>query len=57
VEVRTLGSPARAWLRRARPTRSTGTAHPDGPYAIALARSHDALIHLHRVSAARLRDR
>ncbi|MER6025881.1 erythromycin esterase family protein [Streptomyces sp. NPDC001851] len=57
VDLRTLRSPARGWLERARPTRSIGTACPDGPYDIALARSHDVLIHLHRVAAARLRDR
>ncbi|GAA2452882.1 erythromycin esterase family protein [Streptomyces glaucus] len=57
VDLRTVGSPARAWLRQARETRSIGTGYPDGPYDIALARTYDALIHLHRVEAARLRDR
>ncbi|MFF7356763.1 MULTISPECIES: erythromycin esterase family protein [Streptomyces] len=57
VDLRTLRSPARDWLDRARPTRSIGTAYPDGPWDIAPARSHDVLIHLHRVEAARLRDR
>jgi erythromycin esterase len=57
LDLRTTGAPARVWLRQARPTRSIGTAYPDGPYAIALARSYDVLIHLHRVEAARLRDR
>ncbi|MFJ2828055.1 erythromycin esterase family protein [Streptomyces sp. NPDC087263] len=57
VDLRTTGSPARAWLNRARPTRSIGTDYPDGPYDVALAPSHDILIHLHRVEAARLRDR
>ncbi|WP_261720212.1 erythromycin esterase family protein [Streptomyces sp. FZ201] len=57
LDLRTVGSPAREWLRRARPTRSVGTAYPDGPHDIALARSYDVLIHLHRVSAARLLER
>ncbi|MFL4908771.1 erythromycin esterase family protein [Streptomyces sp. MMS24-I2-30] len=55
VDLRSVGAPARAWLERARPTRSIGTDYPDGPYAIALAPSHDILVHLHRVTAARLR--
>ncbi|KUL41933.1 erythromycin esterase family protein [Streptomyces regalis] len=57
LDLRAAGSPARDWLRQARPTRSIGTAYPDGPHDIALARSYDVLIHLHRVEAARLRDR
>ena len=57
VDLRTVGSPARAWLDKARPTRSVGTAHPEDPEDIALARSYDVLVHLHRVTAARLRDR
>lgn len=57
VDLRTVGSPARTWLRRARPTYRIGTAYPDGPHDVALARTHDILIHLHRVTAARLRDR
>ncbi|MGI5380154.1 erythromycin esterase family protein [Streptomyces sp. CA-251387] len=57
VDLRTAPSPARPWLREARPTRSIGTAYPEPEHDIALARSHDVLIHLHRVEAARLRDR
>ena len=57
LDLRSVGSPAREWLARARPTRTIGTDYPDGPYDIALARTHDVLIHLHRVGAARLRDR
>jgi len=57
VDLRTVGSPARAWLDKARPTRSIGTAYPEDPEDIALARSYDVLVHLHRVTAARLRDR
>ncbi|UQA97849.1 erythromycin esterase family protein [Streptomyces halobius] len=55
VDLRTVGAPARGWLAAARPTRSIGTDYPDGPYAVALGRSHDVLIHLHRVEAAWLR--
>jgi len=57
VDLRSVGSPAREWLAQARPTRSIGTDYPDGPHGIALARTRDVLIHLHRVGAARLRDR
>lgn len=57
LDLRSAGAPAHDWLRRARPTRSIGTAYPDGPHDIALARSYDVLIHLHQVEAARLRDR
>ncbi|MCQ8187839.1 erythromycin esterase family protein [Streptomyces rugosispiralis] len=57
IDLRTVGSPAHEWLTRARPTRTVGTGYPDGPYDIALAPTHDVLIHLHRVTAARLRDR
>ncbi|MGI5423185.1 erythromycin esterase family protein [Streptomyces sp. CA-179760] len=57
VDLRTVPRPARDWLDRARPTRSIGTIYPEPSYDIALARTHDILIHLHRVKAARLRDR
>ncbi|WP_309059141.1 erythromycin esterase family protein [Streptomyces sp.] len=57
VDLRTVGAPADAWLNLARPTRRIGTDYPDGPYDVALARSHDVLIHLHEVRAARLLDR
>lgn len=57
LDLRTVGAPARAWLHTARPTRSIGTAYPDdGPDEVALAAAHDVLIHLHQVTAARLRD-
>ncbi|MFI6376057.1 erythromycin esterase family protein [Streptomyces sp. NPDC050546] len=55
VDLRTVPRPARDWLRQARPTRSIGTVYPEREYDIALARTHDILIHLHRVEAARLR--
>ncbi|KNE83460.1 MULTISPECIES: erythromycin esterase family protein [Streptomyces] len=54
VDLRTVPAPARPWLLEPRPTRSFGTAYPDPESDIALARSHDILIHLHRVHAARL---
>ncbi|MFG2826903.1 erythromycin esterase family protein [Streptomyces sp. NPDC048434] len=54
VDLRTVGSPARAWLAAARPTRSIGTEYPDGPHDVALGRSYDILIHLHHIEAARL---
>ncbi|WP_031485544.1 erythromycin esterase family protein [Streptomyces bicolor] len=57
LDLRSVGAPADGWLRRARPTRSIGTAYPDGPHDIALARNYDVLIHLHRVEASTLRDR
>ncbi|MGW0132128.1 erythromycin esterase family protein [Streptomyces sp. NPDC003299] len=57
LDLRAAGTPAREWLARARPTRSIGTAWPEDPHAVALSRSHDVLIHLHRVEASRLRDR
>jgi erythromycin esterase len=57
VDLRTAPQPARNWLRDARPTRNIGTAYPEPEHEIALARSHDVLIHLHRAEAAHLRDR
>jgi erythromycin esterase len=57
VDLRTVGEPARTWLSAARPTRSIGTDYPDTMPDVALATTHDVLIHLHRVQAARLRDR
>ncbi|WP_406335210.1 erythromycin esterase family protein [Streptomyces sp. NBC_00203] len=57
VDLRGVGSPAREWLDRTRPTRFVGTDYPGPDFRIALGRSHDILIHLHRVEAARLRDR
>jgi len=57
VDLRTVGSPAREWLDVKRPTRFVGTDYPGPAIDMALGRSHDVLIHLHRVEAARLRDR
>ncbi|MFD9884102.1 erythromycin esterase family protein [Streptomyces alboflavus] len=52
VDMRNAPATARAWLDKARPTRSIGTAYPDGPYDIRLGANHDVLIHLHRTTAA-----
>ncbi|MEI5099695.1 erythromycin esterase family protein [Streptomyces sp. PmtG] len=52
VDLRTAPRAARAWLSRARATYTIGAGWPDGPYQVALAPSHDVLIHLHRVTAA-----
>ncbi|MGV9880336.1 erythromycin esterase family protein [Streptomyces sp. NPDC003006] len=52
LDMRTTPAAARKWLDRARTTRSIGNVHPDGPYKINLARSHDILVHLHEVTPA-----
>ncbi|MGW7415392.1 erythromycin esterase family protein [Streptomyces sp. NPDC054863] len=56
LDLRTTRPAARAWLDRARTTRSIGPDRPDraNESQVALARSHDILVHLHRVEAARL---
>ncbi|MFI0977351.1 erythromycin esterase family protein [Streptomyces sp. NPDC021093] len=58
LDLRTTRPAARAWLDRARTTRSIGTdhPHPGNESQVALSRSHDILVHLHRVGAARLLD-
>ncbi|MFH8491679.1 erythromycin esterase family protein [Streptomyces longisporoflavus] len=53
LDVRTAPAAARKWLGKARPTQSIGTAYPDGPHKIRLAPTHDILVHLHDVTAAR----
>lgn len=57
LDLRTAPPAARTWLATARTTRSIGTAYP-GPsgaeYPVALASAHDIVVHLHRVTAARL---
>ncbi|MFB9516879.1 erythromycin esterase family protein [Streptomyces purpureus] len=57
VDLRKATPRARAWLNEFRPTRSIGTAYPwpGDDLPARLATSYDALIHLHDVSAARLR--
>ncbi|MFC0601628.1 erythromycin esterase family protein [Streptomyces palmae] len=58
VDMRTAPAAARDWLAVARPTRSIGAAYPENSeFRISLLPSHDALIHLHRISAARPLDR
>ncbi|GHC79137.1 erythromycin esterase family protein [Streptomyces flavofungini] len=52
VDTRTAPAAARTWLAKPRPTRSIGTAYPDGPYKIRLGANHDVLIHLHKTTAA-----
>ncbi|MGW0366591.1 erythromycin esterase family protein [Streptomyces sp. NPDC002990] len=54
ADLRTAPAAARSWLATARPTRSIGTAYPEPEHRIAPVRSHDVLIHLHRIRAARL---
>lgn len=54
LDLRTAPAVVRDWLTTARPTRSIGTAYPEPEYDVALARSYDILIHLHRVRAVRL---
>lgn len=54
VDLRTAPQAARTWLAIARPTRSIGTAYPEPEHRIAPVRSHDIVIHLHRIRAARL---
>lgn len=54
LDMRSVPAEARAWLAQPRPTRSIGTAWPQPDRSIALGRTHDILIHLHRVRAADL---
>ncbi|MER5872345.1 erythromycin esterase family protein [Streptomyces sp. NPDC002044] len=57
LDLRTAPPAARTWLATARTTRSIGTAYtgPSGAeYPVSLASAHDIVIHLHRITAARL---
>ncbi|WP_190112419.1 erythromycin esterase family protein [Streptomyces cinnamoneus] len=54
LDMRTAPAAARAWLKTPRPTRDYGTAYPEPLRDTALADSTDILVHLHRVTAARL---
>jgi erythromycin esterase len=56
IDTRHLPATARSWLTQPRPTRTIGAAYPVPTPAIALGRSHDLVIHLHRVRAAQLLD-
>ncbi|MGW6060056.1 erythromycin esterase family protein [Streptomyces sp. NPDC055189] len=53
LDMRTAPAAARKWLGKGRLTQSIGTAYPDGPHKIRLAPTHDILVHLHDVTAAR----
>lgn len=55
VDLRTLPSHTRSWLKVARPTRDIGTGYPFPDLPTALADSYDLLIHLNQVTAAHLR--
>ncbi|WP_372404239.1 erythromycin esterase family protein [Streptomyces luteireticuli] len=52
LDLRTAPAPAGDWLRQPRPTRNIGTAYPYPENPVALSRSFDLLIHLHRIEAA-----
>ncbi|TLQ42858.1 erythromycin esterase family protein [Streptomyces marianii] len=54
VDLRTAPEAARTWLDAPRPARSIGTDYPGLPHRIAPSRSHDIVIHLHRVTPAHL---
>ncbi|WP_328988913.1 erythromycin esterase family protein [Kribbella sp. NBC_01245] len=56
IDTRTVPAAARRWLDEARLTRDIGTAYPDQDLRIALGRSYDLVIHIHRVTPARLLD-
>ncbi|MFI7059788.1 erythromycin esterase family protein [Kribbella sp. NPDC050124] len=55
VDLRTLPKQTEDWLNVARPTRDIGTAYPWPDLPVKLGTTYDVLIHLHRVTAARLR--
>ncbi len=52
LDTRDAPAAARAWLDTARPTRQIGTAYPCPLEDLAIRRSFDVLVHLHRVRAA-----
>ncbi|MEU3460667.1 erythromycin esterase family protein [Streptomyces sp. NPDC006733] len=56
VDLRSAPPAARAWLATARPVKLIGTAYPapNTEPRVALAGTHDLLIHLHQVTAATL---
>ncbi|MFE0759439.1 erythromycin esterase family protein [Streptomyces smyrnaeus] len=55
IDLRTAPAAARTWLDTARPTRSFGLYWSTDAPQIALGRSYDILIHLHRIEAGHLR--
>ncbi|TVL90569.1 erythromycin esterase family protein [Streptomyces sp. SAJ15] len=54
VDLRSAPPAARAWLATPRPTRAIGTSYPEPDRSLALAPSHDVLIHLREMRAAEL---
>ncbi|MFD9302865.1 erythromycin esterase family protein [Streptomyces sp. NPDC060048] len=52
LDVRHAPATARAWLDIARPTLNLGTQFPAEPRDVALAKSFDVLVHLHKVREA-----
>lgn len=52
LDLRTAPAPARDWLRAPRTALDYGTAYPAPQKPVALARTFDALIHLHSVRAS-----
>ncbi|WP_280721653.1 erythromycin esterase family protein [Kitasatospora sp. MAA4] len=54
LDTRNAPAAARAWLDTARPTRQIGTEYPCPLDTLAIGRSYDVLIHLHRVREADL---
>ncbi|MFJ8329964.1 erythromycin esterase family protein [Streptomyces sp. NPDC094437] len=52
LDLRTAPAPTSTWLSTPRPIRNIGTAYPESPQKVALARSHDVVVHLQRVTGA-----
>lgn len=54
LDLRTVGPPARDLLDRRRRVRSIGAEYPEAEDLISLPRTYDVLIHIRRITAARL---
>lgn len=54
LDVRTAPGPARDWLAEARPTRQYAESFPAPDKRIALGRSFDVVVHVHRSTPSRL---
>ncbi|GAA3926173.1 hypothetical protein GCM10023085_04290 [Actinomadura viridis] len=54
LDMRTVREPARSWLDTVRPIRNIGSSFPEVNDHFALRRTYQVLIHLHRVTAARI---
>lgn len=52
LDLRTTAGPLRSWLSRPRPTRVYAESYPAPDTQVALGRSYDVVIHLHRLRAA-----